>query len=198
MIITKSTKDVLSFVDKYGFITTDICADIVYKGKSQSYNQAARKLKSMYDNKFVKRYRAFDSKKYIYTKNLEKKISLHDQIIMRFYARVYSLVDSIDYFKKEERWLDGKYRSDAHIIYTKDNRTRCYLLEVEVNHGTSQNKYDDIYDSNCVQEWYKERYGNETFPRLLIISISGVTKLKSDIYKIYNTNFDLMGLESLI
>ena len=41
MVITKSTKDVLNFINDYGFITADICADIVYKNKSQAYNQAS-------------------------------------------------------------------------------------------------------------------------------------------------------------
>lgn len=198
MVITKSTRDVLNFINDYGFITADICADIVYKNKSQAYNQASRKLKSMWDNKLIKRYRAYDSKKYIYVKSLEKKVSLHDQIIMKFYSKVYSLVDSIDYFKKEERWLNGVYRTDAHIIYTKDNRIRCYLVEVDVTHSTSQRKYDDIFQSNCVQKWYKDKYETEVFPRLLIISINGATKIKSSQYKVYSTNYDLLGLETLI
>lgn len=52
MVITKSTKDVLNFINDYGFITADICADTMYKNKSQAYNQASRKLKSMWDNIF--------------------------------------------------------------------------------------------------------------------------------------------------
>lgn len=196
---TKVTREILNFIEDYGFITINICSSIFYKNNKQRYNQARVKLKNLYDNKVLKRWEHPYSGEYIYQFD-SKRISDHAKYMLDLYAAVNLLVDKIDYFKLEEPWMGNARRNDAHIVYIKDDYLGAFLVEFEKYNTTSVKKIDEIFESNEVQEWYKERYGDYFFPTILLVTPTGRSKCKSETDKWESTsiNYNLDGLEDIL
>lgn len=195
---TRKTREILTFIQEYGFITTKVCSKVFYKGNANSYTQARVILNKLFKNGDLKRYSHEATKEWIY--QTEKKIiDPHRKAMIDLYSEIFLLADSIDYFKVEATWSISNRRSDAHIIFTKDNIQNAFLVEYERFHCTSQKKADEIYNSGEVQEFYKDKYDIDNyFPNVLIISPLGTSKLSSDVMNIVNIDYSFMGISSLI
>lgn len=195
---TKKTREVLNFINEYGFITNNICGKVFYKGNKSSYTQARVILQKLFKNGDIKRYSHETTKEWIY--QIEPKlIDDHRKAIIDLYAEMFLLVDTIDYFKIEAIWNISKRRSDAHIIFTKDGNTNSFLVEYERFHTTPANKIDEIKASGEVQEFYKARYDIDNyFPTLLIISPLATSKCVSSDWLTVNIDYRFEGLDSLI
>lgn len=196
---TKTTREIIQFVEDYGFITINICSSIFYKNNKQRYNQARVKLKNLYDNKILKRWKHPYSGEFIYQFDC-KRISDHSKYMLDLYAKINLLVDKVDYFKVEEPWMNNARRNDAHIVYVKDNLLGAFLVEFEKYNTTSVKKIDEIYESNEVQEWYKDKYGEYFFPRILLVTPTGKSKCKSvnEEWDSVAINYTLEGLEDIL
>lgn len=191
-------KQILNFIEDFGFITSNICANVCYKNNKYPYNQACRKLKEMTDNKWIKRYKDNKTSEYIYVDNLSKNLSNHKYILIELYSYIYKNADSIEYFKLEEPWISNKYRSDAHIVYIKNGKLRGLLVEIEFYHKLDVNKYQEIYESNEVQNWYIDKYDLNVFPTVLIVNATGNPRLISDYYNIKYTDYTFKGIEKIL
>lgn len=169
---TKKTREILYFIEKYDFCTINIISKVFYKGHKQAYNESRVKLAALLNEGVLKRYMSSCGEYYyqIYSKN----ISDHKKYILDLYAYIFSEVDEVVYFKVEEQW-QGR-RSDAHIIIRNNKKNYSFLVEFEKFHMTSPQKYDELFESGEVKDWYKDHYGlDDYFPTVLIISPTGNT-----------------------
>lgn len=170
---TKKTREILYFIEQYDFCTINIISKIFYKRNKHGYNQARVKLSNLLNEGVLKRYMSSSGEYYYQT--YSKNISDHKKYILDLYAYIYSEVDEVIYFKVEEQWY--KRRSDAHIIIKNNDKNYSFLVEFEKFHMTSPQKYDELYDSGEIKQWYKDNYGLEDyFPTVLIISPTGITQ----------------------
>ena len=198
MVYTQKTREILSFIDKYGFITSNIASRIFFKEQNNSYISACRKLRTMCRSGVLIRY--MDNGEYIYQQR-EKRITLHRKLLLDFYSRLYEKTNVL-YFNVEERWDKANKRNDGHMIYEKDGVMYGILIEVDYSHYTSKDKLDSIYYSGEVQEWYKDRYCEEYFPSIVIISLLGDTDYGQTEYDYTSLDFsfkdiyDKMGLKN--
>jgi hypothetical protein len=191
---TQKIRNILSFIEKYGFITTRICANLFYKDDKCKIDVARRVLNRLVNNKDIVANKNKYGKELIYqfTKNT---ISDHNYYLLNLYAEINNIVTKIDYFKLEETWRMAKRRSDAHIIFHNNINGepdfRSYLIEFDKYHKTNpKEKYNSIYDTDEVQEWYKENHNMDGyFPDVLIVNYSGNVS-KSD-----NEDFKIIGLD---
>lgn len=197
MRFTKKTREILDFINKYGFITNNICSRTVFKGGKQAYTQSQKKLKIMCENKAITKYIHPVTKEFIY--QVEKKeIDDHRRMIVDLYSRIYEFSDEIIYFKIEETWAMASRRNDAHIIFSKDDSIIGILIELDKSHKTSKKKLDDIYNSREVQQWYLDNFNVEYFPSFLIISLLGNTRHISNDYECLAINYEFEGLEAIL
>lgn len=195
---TKKTREILNFISEYGFITTNICSKVFYKGNKNGYSQSIVILNKLFKNGDLKRYQHENTKEWVYQMQ-SKLVDDHRKSMLDLYSSIFTLVDSILYFKIEENWAISKRRSDAHIIFSKDGVTNSFLVEYEKYHTTSNNKLKEIFNSGEVQEFYSKRFGADAyFPNVLVISPLGTTRLVSDDITIVCIAYDLKGLYELI
>lgn len=199
MRYTKATRSILAFIEEHGFITCNIASRIQYKGQKQAYINAARKLRTMEQNKLLVHYIYPQTKEYIYQIKA-KQISEHKKILIDFYSRLNELVDEIIYFNsKEISWPIAKRRNDGHIIYKFNNNIYGILIEVDFSHYTSQEKLMDIYNSKEVHMWYKENYGTDNyFPSILIISLLGNTKYSKVPFSYNTLDFEFSNIKDVL
>lgn len=197
MRFTKKTREILNFINEYGFITNNICSRTIFKGGKQAYTQSQKKLKIMCENKAITKYIHPVTKEFIY--QVEKKeIDDHRRMIIDLYSRIYEFADEIIYFKIEETWAMANRRNDAHIIFSKDDSIIGLLVELDKSHKTSKKKLDDIYNSGEVQQWYLDKFNVDYFPSFLIISLLGNTRHISNDYECLATNYEFEGLETIL
>lgn len=191
---TQVTRDILAFIDKYGFITINICARIFYNGNKNPAHQARVKLSTLYQNGAITRYKT-ETGEYIY-QIYKKSLGDHSYYIMKLYAFLFSNFEVI-YFKPEATWLGGKRRSDAHIIISNGKIRKGLLVEFEKFHPTSQDKLDEMFDSGEIQRWYKDNYNvDDYYPITLFVTASGSNKI-CDVdteYKTISTNYSFTDL----
>lgn len=112
---------------------------------------------------------------------MEKKLSPHDILLFDFYANlVYNNCQIVE-FVKEPRWLNGKYRSDGFFVFKFNDVLRACFVEVDLSHTTNFPKYQEIFESNELQE----KYGG--YPMLVVVG---------DVEQEYrNDNFDTIYLD---
>jgi hypothetical protein len=189
---TKKVRDILNFIDEYGFITSNICANIFFKNTKCQIDLARRCLRKLANNKDVIANKHQYGKELIYQFK-RNVVSDHKYYLLNFYSEIYKQVTEVKYFKLEETW--GSRRSDAHIIFNNiidgDDSYKSYLIEFDKFHKTNPNeKYNEIYDSGLVQEWYNENQGIDNyFPDVIIINYSGKC-IKSN-----RDDFNIVGLD---
>lgn len=195
---TKATRNIINFINDYGFITINVCADIFYKGKSNPIHQARVKLSTLADNNVVTKYR-LENGEYLF-QTVSKNISEHRRYMVKLYGYLYRNFD-IEYFKLEEVWKVSNKRSDAHIIVHNGERRVGLLIEFEHYHNTKKDKLDEIYNSNEVQQWYMDKYNVSYYPITIMITPSGNCKIVNcdDLeYCVFGTNYKFDGLADMI
>lgn len=197
MRINQNTKDILSFIEKYGFITAKICSRTIYKNCKQSYNLASRKLLKMEQSKLLQRY-LDSSNEYIYQIN-KKHITAHKYYLIDFYSRLYERVDSVELFEVERTWGISKKRNDGFIIYRNRDSFYSLLIEIDYSHFTSKEKLNSLYESKEVQKYFKDNYSvQDYFPTVVVVSMLGNTKYKDVEFDYLPLDFNFTNIEKLI
>lgn len=197
---TQKIRNILAFIDKYGFITTKICSNLFYKDDKFKIDVARRVLNRLVYNKDIVVNKNSYGKELIYQFK-KNTISDHKYYLLNLYAEINSIVTKVDYFKLEENWSLSKRRSDAHIIFYNNTNGKpdfkSYLIEFDKYHKTNPiEKYNSIYDTEEVQEWYKENQDEEDyFPDVIIINYSGqCSKSDRKEYKIIGLDYNFTDL----
>jgi hypothetical protein len=191
---TPKVRDIMHFIEQYGFLTTKICGSLFYKDNKFPIDQSRRVLNRLVANKDIVCHKDKYGKELIYQFKKEV-VSDHNYYLLNLYAEINSIVTQVDYFKLETTWSRTNRRSDAHLIF--HNRIngkdlgKGYLIEFDKYHKTNpKEKYGQIYDSEEIQDWYKENYGFENyFPDVLVVNYSGKC-VKSD-----RNEFNIIGLD---
>jgi hypothetical protein len=197
---TQKIRNILNFIETYGFITTRICANLFYKEDKCKLDVARRVLNRLVDNKDIVANKNSYGRELIYQFK-KNTVSDHKYYLLNLYAEINNIVTQIDYFKLEETWSLSKRRSDAHIIFHNNVNGKLdfnsYLIEFDKYHKTNPTeKYNSIYDTEEVQEWYKENQDEEDyFPDVIIINYNGQC-IKSDRaeYKIIGLDYNFTDL----
>lgn len=176
---TNNTKATLTLIQEYGFTTIRIVANTIFKNRRNGKEQARVTLQRLVDNGDIIKYKVPEHQEFLYQFKKEK-VSDHRYYLTNLWSEIYKLAEEIVYFKLEETWSIANKRSDAHIIFRTKDIAKYYLVEFDKFHSTQIDKYDVIYDSEEVHEWYKKVAGEEMFPDVLIIDSTGKTKVRSD------------------
>lgn len=191
---TENTKAVLSFIQDYGFATIKIISNIMFKDNRNGKEQARVVLQKLVNNGDLIKWKTPERRECIYQFKKDK-VSDHKYYLLNLYSEIYKLVDEVIYFKLEESWDLSKRRSDAHIVFSVGKVDKYYLVEFDKHHSTDISKYDEVYDSEEVQEWYEERCGERIFPDILVIDSAGKTKVKSERdYKVVCIDYSFTNL----
>ena len=197
---TQKVRNILAFIDKYGFITTKICGNLFYKNDRFKSDVARRVLTRLVNNKDIVSNTKKNGKELIYQFK-KNTISDHSYYLLNLYSEINNIVTQIEYFKLEETWSLCKKRSDAHIVFNNtingEPDFKSYLIEFDKYHKTNPvEKYNLIYESGEIQEWYKEHYDIENyFPDVIIINYSGkCSKSNKEEYKIIGLDYDFTDL----
>lgn len=193
---TRALREIINFIEKHDFITINIATRMFYKDKRNGYEQARVKLVNMYNNKMLTRYESITGE-YIYQLK-KKQVSDHRRYTIEAYSRINQLVDEILYFTREASWICDKFRNDAHIIYRKGEEVGAFLIEFEKYSKTKPEKIQAIYESNEVQEWYKENFEEEYFPPILLITETGTSRCKGKEWTSCITDYKFSNLEALL
>lgn len=197
MRINQNTKDILSFIEKYGFITAKFCSRIIYKNCKQSYNLASRKLLKMEQSKLLQRY-LDSSNEYIYQIN-KKHITAHKYYLIDFYSRLYERVDSVELFEVERSWGISKKRNDGFIIYKNRDSFYSLLIEIDYSHFTSKEKLNSLYESKEVQKYFNDNYSvQDYFPTVVVVSMLGNTKYKDVEFDYLSLDFNFTNIDKII
>jgi hypothetical protein len=182
MILKDKDKEIIRYVEKYGFITIGQAYDIWFSHRRYGYDLSRKRLQQMVDDNYLKQQYDMEemyAPKIFYIDDKYKKPSKHTILTMDVYAYLVRLGATVIYFKREEEWLDKKYRTDAFIIFTIEGY--CYSAFIEVLKSTSskditqnskfQNKYTELVDSKEAQLKIKQitQRDNEFDDAFLII-----------------------------
>lgn len=197
---TQKVRNILAFIDKYGFITTRICSNLFYKEDKCKIDMARRVLNRLVTNKDIIANKNKYGKEIIYQFS-KNTVSDHSYYLLNLYAEINNIVTKVDYFQLEETWSLSKKRSDAHIIFHNNINGepvfKSYLIEFDKYHKTNPSeKYNLIYDNEEVQEWYAERYDmDDYFPDVIIINYNGkCSKSDREEYNVIGLDYNFTGL----
>lgn len=169
MYITARDRKILEYIRNNKSITINQCAKLFYTKNKEPYDQARKRLRILYNNKYIKRYRKDLQSECIYYMN--KKLSLHDLKLYDVYAELVVAGATILEFERKYRvyLTKDKYREiDGLLVFKLDGYIYFWIIEVDLTHFTTDKKIIDIYNSNHFQEKFK-KYAPNIFPTVIIL-----------------------------
>lgn len=173
MYLTERDNKILCFIEEYGGITIEICNKIFFHELKFGYPSAARRLKIMHKNRLLKKRKNIKNENVYYSS--DKPISLHATYLLRLYAELVSANFKILNFEREFR-IGSEYRIDGLIeigISMGDKLKHLALaVEIDLNHSGGFERLENIYESNVLQEYFKNKYrtNKAIFPTFIICS----------------------------
>jgi hypothetical protein len=160
-VITETEQKVLDFLEMFNCATTTQLTKLFYMTTVFPYNKSRRRLKILYDDKYVKRVRNSINMEYVYYLKKNNQFN-HSLILTEFYVQLHELVE-IDKFEVEQPY--GNIRPDGMAICGYKGFTHYFFIEVHIsNNRFNQDKYINYYGS---REW-KQYF--DVFPKIIIIS----------------------------
>lgn len=198
MILTDRDKDILRFIEYYKSSTIDQIAKIFYTNNKERYQMARKRLKLLYENKFIKRYRENNRSNCIYYIN--KRLSTDSLKLLDVYAELVNEGIEIKYFKREfiVSTRENNYRIDALIECNYNNKFYPLFVEVDYYHCSGLKRFEAIFKTGFMQSKYKE-YGNDIFPTVVIIRPTlPIKQVKSDLFNITYLDFSLKDFKDKI
>lgn len=157
--------NILKFIEEHGSITINICANLFFNHVNNSYDLARKRLRILYKNKLIKRYKAV-GKEVIYYFN--KPLKPHNLKLLEVYSELYKRCNVITFEKEmslkcplKQRKIDGFI--ELEIEDDKYITTIPLIIEIDYTHNTHIDKIKDIYNSN----YFQGIYG--FMPRVIII-----------------------------
>lgn len=193
---TRKTREILTFIDQYGFLTSRICAHVFYKDSKYGFNQARNTLRKLtYNGDLIANTQDF-GRELFYQLN-KKTITKHDYYILNFYGEMNKIATRIEEFHLEQHWLGGKRRTDGLIVIGIDIEdeyyTRPLFIECDFTHKTDKNKYKELYEDKNIQE----KYG--VFPDVVQIAFNDKPTIESNgEFKVIGVDYSFTNLASKI
>lgn len=214
MVLKEKDKEIIRYVEQYGFITIAQAYDIWFSHRRYGYDLARKRLQQMVQDNYLKQQYDMEemySPKIFHIEDRYRKPTKSMILTMDVYSYITRIGGTIRYFKREEEWLNKKYRSDAFVVFTMEGY--CYSAYVEVLNSTSskdvatnskfQNKYIEIVQSNEVQGKLRNIFnksGDYDDPSLIIIDdIKHRNELAiPNLNKIITVDYKLNGLSKIL
>lgn len=189
-------KAIRRFIEEYGGITINICANLFFTNSHQKYQLASKRLRTLYENNYLKRYKKDIYAEVVYY--LDKPAKEHVIKLLELYSRLY-LIGKVTSFKihYELKGVEKKRQVDALIDLeiVRDGETYMYplIIEIDATHNTSLKRMEDIYYSNYFQDMY-----NGTFPYVLIVKRNTwQTVFSTELFGYKFLNWQMEGLENV-
>jgi len=138
-MITKRDKQIIKFAEKYGSITINQCATVFFNGNKEAYDQARKRLRIIYDEGLLKRYRKDPRSEAVYF--IDKALKVHDLKLMDVFCKLYKF--EMPVFQKESKFIiddETTYIVDAAISINIDNRMLPLVVEIDYTHYTGMGK----------------------------------------------------------
>jgi DNA-binding Lrp family transcriptional regulator len=147
MVLTRRDLDIINFLEDNRIASTSTLNTLFFP----SLSACQKRMKTLFDNKRVKRARLMMNYDYIYYVNKPKKV-MHDLLVTEFYNSLMKQRNVLQFRIDKEL---GKIRPDAIFVYEKDGKQQLGLLEVEISHkGFNYQKYETFYKSGSFRTWF--------------------------------------------
>lgn len=185
---------ILNFIEQNKGITISQCSKIFYHGHKFAYQEAWRRLKQLETHNYIQHYTFPNTNELIYCfdNTNTKAISYHSFTILNFYAELYANNAKVLFYKNELKFSTGK-KCDAYFEIEFNNSIIPIILEIDFTHNTSIEKYEDIFNTNELQNSFIERFGENynIFPLVVIITYATIRKYNGFInYTLLPFNFN--------
>lgn len=201
---------IIRHIESYGFITISQCYKMFFNNRNYGYDLARKRLAKLQEQGYMFSHIDYLEKcpeKIFYIDETYSTPKRHTIVIMNAFAEMIRLGAEPLFFKREQKWLNGKRRSDGYLLFKINSYIFQLFIEVEsatTNKKTSREiivedfnkKYTDIFSSGEPNELIKSILNlsdnDEINPinRILVIDdvshiipwyVDGVTLLQSDI-----------------
>jgi hypothetical protein len=139
-VITKRDKEIIKFTELHGSITIKQCSKIFFKNNREAYDQARKRLRVIYTEGLLKRYRKDPRSEAVYF--IDKKLKIHDLKLLDVLAELNDF--NLFQYTKEKKFEineDKKYIIDAILNI---ERAIGILIEIDYTHYTSIDKIRDM------------------------------------------------------
>jgi len=146
-------------IEKYGFLTIAQAYSIWFNDRKYGYDLARKRLNNCIFLKQIKGYKPVGNiyaEKIFYIESKYSQPTKSMIISMNIYAELIRQGAGMIHFKREENWINGKYRSDAFTIVSLNNSIYSACIEIidttklsySVHKKTLINKYEEIYEDD--------------------------------------------------
>lgn len=195
MYITNRDKAMLRFIEQHGSITINQAANIFFTNNNFAYDQARKRLRTMYQNNIIKRF-----KQDIYAEvqyYFDRPVKAHKSKLIDVYGNLSSIGNIAKFEKELKIECKDKYRKIDGFLELEiesENEIAMYpvIIEVDYTHNTSLQKLKEIYESNYFQEIY------DVFPTVLIVKkYDWQEKFTTDLFYYKFLNWDLEELKEV-
>lgn len=214
--ITDRDKEIISYVEQYGFVTISQAYNMWFSDQTYGYDLARKRLNILVDTGRLKSNKSKHTNftNIYYIDKRYSNMSHHNILIMDVYSKITSFGGDIKYFKREQPWDDGKYRSDAYVIYTFEGYVYALFIEVFSLGTSSCNSLNTLKDK--LQERYFNVMTNKEYqsintnvlganydivPNLLVVDDLSSQEDWNDlcnVFKTFHTNFSMKNLCKII
>lgn len=211
-MLTPRDKQIIFHIEKYGFLTIGQAYSIWFNEQKYGYDLARKHLAKCVEAGHLKSYRPKSitvyTEKIFYIDEKYARPTRSMVIAMNVYAEIIRLGADMIYFKREEPWFDGKYRSDAFAIVSISNTVFSTCIEIidseKLSYAAQRkhfiNKYTDIYsDDEPLKKLIEITNLARKFssPKLVIISEIIKADLEIDGVEIISLDYSLQKLSQI-
>lgn len=163
-MITKRDREIINFIEKYGFLTIEQAAKIFFNTKS-GYDLSRRRLKKIEESAdYIKAIKNTETNQLVYmnTESKIRRVSKHDLLVMDYIANLVEFGADFENIEVEKNF-NNEVIADAFLKFKLGDYRYFQLLEIQLRHD-----YVDVNRYNSVmQEILKET--NNIIPTLIIV-----------------------------
>ena len=196
-MLTERDRSLLKFLENNKGISTQQAKYIFFDGIERS---AIRRLNQLEDKDILEYY--YRGKNKIYKLVGSPELSYHDTIIYDFYAWIYRQGGTVIDFKKNPHFIhnmlipDGLFK--CRLPYKDTFGTFFFILEVDYQHPTSDEKIKVFYEKLYREQTLKEYCGVAEFPMLIIAKEYIGLRERSNNFEIIYTDFKFKNLYDIL
>lgn len=196
-MLTERDRSLLKFLEDNKGISTQQAKYIFFDGIERS---AIRRLNQLEDKGILEYY--YRGKNKIYKLVGSPELSYHDTIIYDFYAWIYKQGGSVLDFKKNPHFINNMLIPDGlfkcRLPYKDTFGTFFFILEVDYQHPTSDEKIKVFYEKLYREQTLKEYCGVAEFPMLIIAKEYIGFRERSNNFEIIYTDFKFKNLYDIL
>lgn len=187
MKLTNRDLEIFKFLEEVQVAESSSIAKMFFGG---NIRPCQRRLKILYDNKYIKRIdREFINQEYIYYLKRKPQFQLeHKLYISRFVSELKMLGD-IEIIKIKMPLKIFNVICDGFVAFKHKDKFYQYFIEIELTKNFNANKYIELHYSN---EWKSKL---KAFPPIVVISNKN---FKSSELNIVNVKLDFSNIKNVL